>query len=301
MIRSEQGEFTLIGLLTAIVIFTFVLMATYGAFDVFGRNVKDNQTRVEATDRARSASDQMARQLRNMATPTAIQPNAVVVASPYDVAFETVAPTGTPPGNNLQNVEFVRYCLDATTRRLWYMELPPTSVSASTVPPTAGGCPGAGWSNARVLAGDVVNQYNGANRPAFGFDSTTLNNIRRVTVDLFVDTTPGYGSAEQEVSTAVDLRNQDRPPTAAFSMAGPTGGIVVLDGSASTDPDNDPLTYCWYDTAATSTVGTCGAGSVSDAAYFRYRTTAGTQHTITLTVTDPSGLSSSMTQPQFTS
>jgi hypothetical protein len=301
MIRDERGDFTLVGLLVTTVILGFVLMATYGAFDVFGRNVNDNQTRLESTDRARSSSDTMARQLRNLATPTALQPNAVIRASDYDIVFETVAPTGTAPGGNPQNIEFVRYCLDSAERKLWSMELPPTSVTASTVPPTATSCPGSGWSNARVVATDLVNTYNNASRPVFTFDTASKNLIRRVGVNLFVDTTPGKGSAEQQVSTGINLRNQDAAPTAVMTTPTSGGiGILVLDGTGSTDPDNDPLDYCWYDSAATSTVGTCGPHSIGDTPSFRYRYSAGS-HSVTLKVTDPSGLTSTSDPYTFTS
>jgi Tfp pilus assembly protein PilE len=286
--RSEKGEFTLIGLLVAITIFGFVLAATYTAFDVFNRNVRNNQVRTQSTDRARNATDMLARQLRNLATPTALQPNAVALATAYDMVFESVAPTGAPPAANPQNIEFIRYCLDGA-QKLWTMELPPASVTSSTTAPTSAGCPGAPWTSARVVAQDVVNRYNGQNRPVFTFDSAVNDQIQRVRADLYIDTDPGVGPAEQQVTTGVNLRNQDRAPTAAFTGTPAGGGVLVLDGTGSTDPDNDPLTYCWYDPAATSTVGTCGDHSVGDSAYFRYRTTAG-NHTITLTVTDPSGL-----------
>jgi hypothetical protein len=301
VIREERGDFTLIGLLLAAVLMVVVLFATYNAFDVFGRSVNDNQTRVEATDRARTATDQIARQLRNLATPTSLQPNAVVRASSYDVIFETVSATGTPSAANPKNVEFVRYCLDSSARRLWAMELPPGSVSSATAVPTTSSCPGTGWSNARALTSDVVNVYNSKARPVFAFDTTTLNAIRRVSADLFVDTTPGYGSAEQEVSTGVDLRNQDAPPTARFTAGLAGGGIIVLDGSGSTDPDNDPLDFCWYDSNASGSVGTCGDHSVGDTPTMRYSTTAGTPHTLTVTVTDPSGLSATSDPQTLTS
>ncbi|QEC49381.1 hypothetical protein FSW04_18595 [Baekduia soli] len=298
--RSERGEFTLIGLLVAVMIFGFVLMATYAAFDVFNRNVRDNQVRTQSTDRARTATDRMARQMRNLATPTALQPNAVSLANPYDLIFETVAATGTPPASNPQNIEFVRYCLAGASRKLWTMEMLPSTITASTVAPSsAAACPGTGWSNARVVAQDIVNTDNGATRPVFSFDSAVNSDIRRVGIDLFVDIDPGVGPREQEVATGVDLRNQDRAPTASFTTSAAGGGVLVLDGSSSSDPDNDPLTYCWYDPAATSTVGTCGAHSISDSEYFRYTTTTGA-HAITLTVTDPSGLPNSLTKSNVT-
>jgi Tfp pilus assembly protein PilE len=293
--RDERGEFTLIGLMIALMIFTFVLFATYNAFDVFGRNFRNNQVRTDADDKARLATDTMARQLRNLATPTALQPNAVALASAYDVVFETVASTGTPPAANPQNIEFVRYCLDPSSMRLYTSELPPPQVTSSTTAPsTIGACPGAlaNWTAPRVVAQAVVNRYNGADRPVFTFDSGTNNQIHRVRVDLFIDTDPGKAPAEQEITSGVDLRNQDRAPTAVMKYTLAGTGIVVLDGTGSTDPDNDPLSFCWYDAAATGSVGQCGAGSVGDTPYFRYRTTSG-NHTVWLTVTDPSGLPSS--------
>jgi hypothetical protein len=120
-------------------------------------------------------------------------------------------------------------------------------------------------------------------------------------VDLYVDTDPGTGPAEQQVTTGVDLRNQDRGPTALFKKTLAGGGVVLLDGTTSTDPDNDPLTYCWYDSTVTGSVGLCGPHSIADSAYFRYTTTPGSPHSITLTVTDPSGLSSTSAADSFNS
>jgi hypothetical protein len=272
------------------------LVATYDAFDVFSRNVRNNQVRTASTDRARLATDRMSRQLRNLATPTALQPNAVALASPYDIIFETVAATGTPPASNPQNIEFVRYCLDPTTGKFWGMEMPPATITSATVAPSApGACPGSGWSNVKVMSQDVVNKYNSADRPVFSFDSAVNNQIRRVRIDLFLDLDPGKGPKEQQVTTGVNLRNQDEGPVAAFSWAPSSSGIVVLDGSASSDPDNDPLEYCWYDPTATGSIGDCGDHSIGASPYFRYRAPSGT-HNITLTVTDPSGLPNSITK-----
>jgi PKD repeat protein len=127
----------------------------------------------------------------------------------------------------------------------------------------------------------------------FTFNATTLNQITRIHIDLFVDTDPARQPREQEISSGVFLRNQDRPPSATFTYT-LQSGLVTLNASGSSDPDNDPISYCWYDQGYSGTFGQCGTGSIGDTPVLRYRATG--THTITLTVTDPSGLSSSMTK-----
>jgi len=83
----------------------------------------------------------------------------------------------------------------------------------------------------------------------------------------------------------------NRPPVAnagsdqTLECAGRVGTPVTLDGSASSDPDGDPLTFEWKD-ATGSVVGTT--------ALVHLNLPLGT-HTFTLTVTDPGGLSSTAT------
>jgi hypothetical protein len=77
----------------------------------------------------------------------------------------------------------------------------------------------------------------------------------------------------------VFLRNQNRRPTAAFTAA-PTAQGIVLNGSASVDPEGQPLTYTWLD----------GATVVATGVTATYKVTAGTTHTLSLQVQDPAGL-----------
>jgi hypothetical protein len=66
------------------------------------------------------------------------------------------------------------------------------------------------------------------------------------------------------------------------TSGGNTSANVALDGSASSDPDNDPLSYSWSD--GTSVIGTSATTTVAQSVG---------SHTYTLTVTDPYGASHS--------
>src|SRR5205823_887029 len=81
----------------------------------------DAQRRVDAEDRARQAEEAIARDLRNLASPTPSQPQAVDRAGGRDLVFKTVDPVGPNAGQNTANVERVRYCLDSAGR-LWRMQ-----------------------------------------------------------------------------------------------------------------------------------------------------------------------------------
>jgi hypothetical protein len=79
------------------------------------------------------------------------------------------------------------------------------------------------------------------------------------------------------------------PPTAVppapvvnVEASGPTGGLAVLDGSASTDPENDIATYQWYEGATLLATGVHASILLSLGS-----------HTLTLTVTDQGSLANS--------
>ncbi|MGO2610218.1 PKD domain-containing protein [Glutamicibacter ardleyensis] len=103
-----------------------------------------------------------------------------------------------------------------------------------------------------------------------------------------LEVTDSDGATDQQTQsiqiTAPEPPNQ--APQAGFAI-GVAGLSVELDGSQSSDPDDDPLTYQWTfgDNSAPTT------GETSSHAY----TQRGT-YDITLTVTDPDGLSDSKTQ-----
>lgn len=102
------------------------------------------------------------------------------------------------------------------------------------------------------------------------------------------DGTPGFSQIFfSKMSGAV----ANQPPVAnagpdqTIACSGPNGSSVALNGSQSSDPDGDALSFAWKNEAG-DVVGTTAIVQV---------TVSGGAHTFTLTVTDPAGLSSTVT------
>ena len=53
----------------------------------------------------------MAKELRNLASPSTLNPQAVEKATDYDLVFETIQPTKPGASLNDRNLSRVRYCL----------------------------------------------------------------------------------------------------------------------------------------------------------------------------------------------
>lgn len=252
---GERGETTLVGLLMAMVLFGAVLGATLSMFAGSERVSSDAQRRVDAEERARQAEELISRDLRNLASPTPNQPQAVDRAGARDIVFKTVDPVGPNAGQNASNVKRVRYCLDGAGR-LWKMEQRWTT---STVPAVPGGltgfaddaaCSTAGWDSAQQVADSLVNYAGGRSRALFAYNNQAdLTAITSITISTFVDVDPTRRPPETNLTTGVYLRNQNRTPSATFSAKGSAQGLL-LNGSLSADPEGDILTYCWYDAAA---------------------------------------------------
>ena len=93
------------------------------------------------------------------------------------------------------------------------------------------------------------------------------------------DVATSCGPQQYAPEAGVFLRNQNRRPVAAFSASATAQGIV-LNGSASSDPEGEPLTYVWYD----------GTTKIGEGITFTYPVAAGSSHTIQLKVYDPAVL-----------
>lgn len=106
---------------------------------------------------------------------------------------------------------------------------------------------------------------------------------------VWQDGTPGPSQMFFSRLATGTVANQ--PPVAnagvdqTIACSGPNGTSVTLDGSKSSDPDGDVLSFVWKDE---------GGNVIGTTAIVQTTVGLGT-HTFTLTVTDPGGLSSSAT------
>jgi hypothetical protein len=123
------------------------------------------------------------------------------------------------------------------------------------------------------------NVVNGA-RPVFFYNAADAPDVTEVTTTLYADVNPGRPPTESTLQSSVYLRNQNRKPTAVFSLATANGGTaIIMNASESTDPEEKPLTFTWF-VDGTEVVGE-GANDVVHTA----QVTPGT-HTVKVTVSD---------------
>lgn len=274
---GERGEVSLTALLVACTLLIAVLGATLNVFEGFITRAGESTRRTDSEDAARLAADRVARNLRNLASPTPAEPKAVDFAGATDLIFKTVDPAGPNAGTNATNTQRVRYCLD--TQRQLHQQTQTWTSSVPPAVPSNAACPGTGWTRSTIAAKNVTNLVNGT-VPLFSYDATVLTDISAVHVELLVDTDIVRSPPATRLSTGVFLRNQNRRPTATFSASKTAGGLV-LNGSASVDPEGDPLRYVWFD----------GATEVGTGITFTYTgLAAGSVHQIQLKVYDPADL-----------
>ena len=276
-LAHDASGFTLVELLITCVLMLVVLGATLTTFESFQSNAETNTRQNDAQDEARRGVEQLARQLRNLASPTNEHPDAIKVMGPQDLVVQSVADTMPAGSLKALNTQYVRYCYDAAGSRLVRQRLTWTTAADPAVPPTAG-CPASGWSSTDVPTQNVVN---GA-RPLFTYNSTDPLRVTEVHASLWVDVNPGVRPKETALSTTVFLRNQNRQPVARFTAAR-DGTSIVLNGSDSEDPEERALYYEWYDPAATPQL-------VGEGIVYVYTPKTPGPHTVYLTVKDQAEL-----------
>ncbi|MFN2617405.1 MAG: PKD domain-containing protein [Thermoleophilaceae bacterium] len=283
-----EGGFSLPELLVAMTLMTIVLGATLAPFDSFWRTNRKAGQRDEAQDAARTALDQVARELRNVQGALSIDK-----ATATDLVFQAVNPVGPNAGSNAKNLQRVRYCLDSSDlndEKIWRQTQTWTTSSPPATPATTA-CPqaitGGGWETQRVIASKLLNRVAVSPRPItdlFTYDTGTISQISTIQLDAVVDPTPGTTPKETRLTTGTYIRNQNAAPTAGFSATASGSRVVTLDGSASTDPDGDTLSYRWCDLTSDSTC----ASPVASGRNVSYTAPATGNRTIRLVVSDGS-------------
>ena len=272
----------LIQLLVAMSIFAAVLGATLTTFQSFDALSRRTVDRAASQDSARTSVDRLVRDLRNLASPTINQPQAIDKASDYDLVFQTVDPIGPNTGANAPNIKRVRWCLDMSNpsnEKLYIQDQKWVTLAPPAVPSTSG-CPGTGWGSTSIMASNITNTYNGQSRPLFLFDSSTLTAIREIHVDMYSDIDPAKAPNETHITSGVFLRNQNAAPVASFTYALNGSSAIVLNGSQSYDPEGDALQYSWLDNGV----------KVGSGVTFSYAVTPNSNHSMQLQVFDPAQL-----------
>lgn len=295
--RDEQG-FMLIELAVAAAVSLIIFGVTLSVVVVMARGANGSERQNDAQQTARQTLDRMARQLRNLASPTSLKtpdntlPRAIERDQPDDVIFKDVDQVQPAGSANKPNVRRVRYCLDNSTPSdgKLYMELQTWTTAVAPAAPTSTACPGAGWPTRTVVASHLTNgvgdrgvfAYSGNGGAVTGADSDSLADISRITATLYVDFDVTQRPPETQLVTSLFLRNQNREPVATLNaqVLNSTTRTIQLNGSASQDPESQPLTYQWF---------MDGVPMVETGVLIQYNVPPG-RHTFQLKVFDPAGL-----------
>ena len=289
-LENRESGFTLVEVLLVSTLMLVILGATLTTFESFQRNTETNTKQNEAQQEARRSIDYLARELRNLASPTDYDPNSVKRALGNDLIVQSVAATRPAGTLNVRNTQYVRYCYDQSGARVVRQRKTWTDAVAPAFP-TGTACPSSGWE-ATDYAASVVNGV----RPLFTYtwNGTDLTTITEIHANVWVDVNPGRSPVETSLSTTVFLRNQNRVPTADFSAAPTANGKILLNASESRDPEERSLRYFWYSEGGGSGGAACtGAPAgpcIGSGMVFSYTPPAFGNRTVYLKVLDPADL-----------
>jgi hypothetical protein len=278
---AREDGYTLPELLVGALLGIIVLSASLTVLDQFRRMSARTDDRVEIQDKARQASRQLARSLRNIA-PSPESPVAIDRGDAFDLVFWAVDRPRPDSGANVRNLRRVRYCLDASDTEQARLLEQTLRWNGPTAPPmpASTACPATEWGASRLIAESLTNRSGGTDRPLWTYKRTTSGQITGVKLNLFMNEEPETPSHEVAMQTGVYLRNQNRAPTALFTAALAGVRHVLLNGSTSSDPEGDPLTYIWF----------VNGVEVGRGLIFNYAAPAGGSYEFRLDVRDPSGL-----------
>ena len=306
---ADDRGFTLVELLVAMLMTTVVMAAVVLLFTSFIDNNRLDNFREDAQYNAQTMVDRMSREIRNAAAPST-GASTIQKAGSYDILFQEVSATGTGSTANASNDMWVRYCLDSNST-LW-RQTTPTSSTTTSLPDTSA-CPSTNSAWVTTSSGspccqqlnDITNEVGGdTTRPVFtygpsGYPSTSQ--ITSVQVALYVDRNTGNLPGTTALTSGIYLRNALQAPTANFTNSqqvnSSTSTTVQLNGSFSTDPNGQALSYQWY-----NALNCPSANAVSGATSQQYSPTGTFNPNTTptqpfsLQVTDTAGLTNCTSQ-----
>jgi Tfp pilus assembly protein PilE len=290
---TRDDGFTLVEMLVTMAVTMVIFGATLTALGAFNNQSHIDTLRAEMQETARAALDRIARGLRNVTAPSTKSAGALDQAGKYSITFDTIDSQKISGGANTTNAMRVRYCLNNVNpeNETLYQQVKRWTTAEPPPVPTSKVCPDTNtsdWDSYSQVASNIVNRFGGQVRPVFVYSTTETPQIVTVEANLWLDLNPSSAPNETQLTTAVSLRNANRPPIVSFT-ATQINGHVFLNGSESRDPEGLSLTYKWYD-----------GNTVLPSSSEEYETealTKGSTHTFTLEVTDPSGLVS-VSSPQ---
>ena len=285
-IRSERG-FTLAEVLVALTVASLILGAAVTGFTSYLTQSATAERSSNSQDAARNALDQMAIQLRSATSNAATGNQPIEAFSDYNLVWLAPFPN-TSTVNNPLGLRHIRYCVDsrdAVNEKLW-LQTAPFSTTSNRNWPATNSCPANSWPTAMVVGENLVNVVQ--NTPLFVTPTDSQGNVTDVSVNALVDVEPTKAPPATSVRTSVTLRNLNHAPSAVVSCAAGLTGHALCDASASTDSDNQTLTFAWKVDGAT----------VGETSYKLDQASlaSGSTHTFSATVTDSGGLSSSASQ-----
>ena len=277
---ADESGVTLVELLIAASLMLVILGGVLSVLDVMQNQSAAASVRSDSQEQARLVVDRLARDLRNAS-------NTLELAGPSEIAL--LQPGSTPPAAgtiNSKGLSRVRFCLNQASGAVWRQEQ--TWTGAPPTLPSAGlSCPSSAWGPSTQLASRVTN---GSGRPVWTYGyrtggAGTLPNVVSVTSSLYIDANGPRKPPEVHLRGTIALRNgQNQPPVAAFTES-QQNGYVVLNASASQDPEGQPLTYIWR---------VDGADAGTDLRLNQAGLAPGSTHEFSLQVTDASGLSDTL-------
>lgn len=312
--RDQRG-YTLVEVLVAMVMSVIVLGATLSILTSLLNDSRSSSLRDGEQADAQTMVDRLSRELRSASAPSTGSAGLLAKATSYDIEFETVDGTpGSAPAGNSTNQIWVRYCLDGSNT-LWRQSTSPAYVSTTSAVPDTSACPStsAAWVTAAsqpccVELNDVTNEIGGdTTRPLFTFGPsgwTSSSQINSIELDLYVDKNPGRQPGATELTSGIYLRNELASPTARFTAlptANQQGADVQLNGSLSSDPNGQVLSYQWYEGVSCPTPPSSApsSGAIPGATTQQYDAgefAAGAEPKFALAVTNSGGLTDCSSQ-----